>query len=283
MSLEAQIAALVTAANNLTSAVNGKMTEIDAAVDAAVKAIPNMSKDYFVDAVSGVDTALGTSAAPLKTIGEAMSRTATTPYAVIYLMAGQTHEYSGPSNMMPYRLVSNKLTFAKYGSGNDPVFAPKVGNYFSSYSNIHFFVMEGGTVLFKNVKLVMPNTLLDGTTAWGNQGFGAGLFHRAHGTNNSLQGSVTFASCTIQLGAVDVFYSGYAGNFRCDLTYCTIDAALTSKFAKLDGSTLTLAVFATTVSNSKTWGNLISGVVKAANGSVTNVVSNVGDVIAGAA
>lgn len=280
MSLETQIAALVTAANNLTGAVNGKMTEIDAAVLAAVQAIPNMAKTLYVDAVAGSDAALGTSAAPLKTIGEAMERTATTPYTNIALMAGQTHEFSGTGEANCYRIVSNKLTFSRYGSGNDPIFAPKVGSYFAGYSNIHFFVLEGGTVLFKNVKIVMPNDLLAGTTAWGNQGFGAGLFHRAHGTNNSLQGSVTLASSTIQLGAVDVFFPGYAGNYRVDLTYCTIDASLTSKFAKLDGATLTMAVFATTISNSKTWAHLVSGVIKDAGGSLCNVISNVGNVIA---
>ena len=59
MSAEQQIAALVSAANGLTAAVNNKIAEIDSSVLAAVRTIPNMSKELFVDAMDGSDSALG--------------------------------------------------------------------------------------------------------------------------------------------------------------------------------------------------------------------------------
>ena len=279
MSLETQIAALVAAANNLTAAVNGKMTEIDAAVLAAVQAIPNMAKTLYVDAVAGSDAALGTSAAPLKTIAEAMSRTATTPYATILLAAGQTHEYYGPSNNICYRSVSNKLVFERYGAGNNPVFIPRVGDYLAGSSNIHFFVLEGGSVFFRSIDVVMPNELKAGTTDW-YQGFGASLFYRAHGGTASLHGSVTFSGAAIRLGAFDVFFSGYSGNFRVDMNACSVDTTLSTKFAKLNGATMVLAVNNVSINNSKTWAHIVSGVVKDAGGSLCNVLSNIGNIIA---
>lgn len=128
MSTEQQIAALVSAANGLTAAVNNKITEIDNSVLAAVRTIPNMSKELFVDAVDGSDLALGTATAPLKTIGEAMSRTGTTPYVMINLKASQAHEFSGPNELMCYRAVSNKVVFARWGSGDNPIFTPELAN-----------------------------------------------------------------------------------------------------------------------------------------------------------
>ncbi|EJG1615109.1 hypothetical protein CFE14_RS15860 [Vibrio parahaemolyticus] len=65
MSLEQQIAALVDASNNLTGAVNGKITEIDKKVDDAVKDLQNAFpseyqkyslRTHYVDPVNGSDS-----------------------------------------------------------------------------------------------------------------------------------------------------------------------------------------------------------------------------------
>lgn len=75
MSLESQIADLVTAANGLITTFNTKKAGIETAVAAAIAAVPQMSKIFYVDQVSGVDTADGTAAAPLRTIQKAISNT----------------------------------------------------------------------------------------------------------------------------------------------------------------------------------------------------------------
>lgn len=81
MSLESQIADLVSAANSLTSTVAGKMSEIDQKVNEAVETIPNeiisvMGATYYVDQDNGSDSASGASESdPLKSFSEVGGRT----------------------------------------------------------------------------------------------------------------------------------------------------------------------------------------------------------------
>jgi len=59
MSLETEIAALVTASNNLTGTVNGKIASIDARVNAALQTIIQNRKDIYVNAETGDDANSG--------------------------------------------------------------------------------------------------------------------------------------------------------------------------------------------------------------------------------
>ncbi|UXA39130.1 hypothetical protein [Pseudomonas juntendi] len=77
MSLESQIAELVTATNALLNTFNNKNKTIDASVQAAIAAIPVNYKKLHVDQVKGDDSATGSVDAPLKTINKAL---AMTPY-----------------------------------------------------------------------------------------------------------------------------------------------------------------------------------------------------------
>ena len=276
MSLEQQIGALVKASENLTGAVNGKIGEIDKAVEKAVKAIPNLSKTFYVDAINGNDSGLGDSYTPLKTIREVFKRSFDIPFVVIQLMRGQTHVYEGDSNGVCYRILRNQTVFVPYGSGEKPIFTPKVGNYESEKSNLHFIVLESGSVFFRGVKVIIPNELLPGTTSW-YTGFGGSLFYRAHGSTISQEGSVTFGDTDIILGALPLFHSGYSANYRIDLLNSKINADLSSNFAKLYSSTMVMSVAGTSISNNKLWVDLFVGVVLDGSGSPVNLVSNVAD------
>ena len=278
MSMETTITSLVAAANKLTSAINGKVAEIDASVLAAVRAIPEMSRSFYVDAVGGSDLALGSVEAPLKSIKEAMGRSNITPYVTIYLKAAQTHEYAAPTEQTPYWSIANKLVFMRYGSGSNPVFSPKVGEYMAGSSNIHFLSLEGGSVYFRFVDVVMPTVLKAGTSGW--YSFASSLFHRAHGPAASVQGSVTFSGSKLTLGAVNVFYSGYSANYKVELTSSVVDADFSTKFAELAGATMLLSVFASSITGNKTWSHLVTGLVKDSGGSLSNLLSNVGNVVA---
>ncbi|EQB8931497.1 hypothetical protein ACYVMD_004572 [Vibrio parahaemolyticus] len=89
MSLEQQIAALVTASNNLTSAVNGKIDEIDKRMDQAEQEFeefttvdfPQRVQDaqtvmFFIDPVNGNDSNTGTSSSnAFKTVAPLYSKT----------------------------------------------------------------------------------------------------------------------------------------------------------------------------------------------------------------
>ncbi|WP_447042537.1 hypothetical protein [Vreelandella sp. H-I2] len=92
MSLESQIAALVSAANSLTSQVAGKMSGIDSAVQAAVQGIPQaiedkMNRIVHVDQLNGNDNNSGTSTNPIKTIRKAAQDTPSGAAVTITLMS----------------------------------------------------------------------------------------------------------------------------------------------------------------------------------------------------
>ncbi|HDQ4100721.1 TPA: hypothetical protein P8P07_005849 [Pseudomonas aeruginosa] len=117
MSLETQIAALVTAANNLTGAVNGKMNEIDQKVAAATGAVPaqinaRLRMLLYVDPVSGSNANTGASfALAKKTIAGAISEVPSGGFATIYLKEGVAHELTADIS------VENK-TIHIYGFGH---------------------------------------------------------------------------------------------------------------------------------------------------------------------
>lgn len=75
MSLESQIADLVSATNALLTNFNAKESSIDTAVAKAIAAIPVNKKILFVHQLNGLDTNDGSLANPLKTIEKAVAMT----------------------------------------------------------------------------------------------------------------------------------------------------------------------------------------------------------------
>ncbi|MEX5515723.1 hypothetical protein [Pseudophaeobacter sp. 1A09344] len=65
----------IAALNSAAGAYNGKKTEIDNAVAAAIAAIPNNFKVFYVDQVGGDDASPGTVAEPLASISRAVALT----------------------------------------------------------------------------------------------------------------------------------------------------------------------------------------------------------------
>lgn len=85
MSLESGIAELTTATNNLITYFNGKKAAIDVAVAAAIAAVPDTARTWYVDQINGLDTNAGTLAAPFKTFGKAITSTPASGFCMIYL------------------------------------------------------------------------------------------------------------------------------------------------------------------------------------------------------
>lgn len=100
MSLETQIAALVTAANNLTAAVNGKMAAIDQKVNAATDSVPGVvrglaNQTFYIDAIDGNDANAGTSSgSPLKTAAAASAKFVSGSQVTLWFKTKQTHVVS---------------------------------------------------------------------------------------------------------------------------------------------------------------------------------------------
>jgi len=112
MSLESEIAALVTASNALTGEVSAKMAGIDAAVAAAIAAIPDLRRSVYVDAVTGDDNNPGTAALPVRTVGMASERVPVGGYGHIYLARNQDH-------VMDARAYDNK-TILIWAAAEEP-------------------------------------------------------------------------------------------------------------------------------------------------------------------
>jgi len=86
MSLETDVANLVTQVTSLISYFNGKKSGIEAAVAAAIAAVPETTRNWYVDQVAGLDTNAGTSAAPFKTIEKALASTPNSGVCGVYLL-----------------------------------------------------------------------------------------------------------------------------------------------------------------------------------------------------
>lgn len=169
MALETSIANLVEAANTLTAAVNGKIVQIDAKVDAATKSVPaaivaEMYKTLYVDANSGIDTAVGnTQAAPLKTIEAALAKIPVGGIGVIYLRRAQVHTIGGVVNNHKDNCGRKRINFNAYGAETEkPVIQQNLG-LFASSGHYRGGAFEAGTEIslkFSNLKIktgFLPN------------------------------------------------------------------------------------------------------------------------------
>lgn len=87
MSLESQIADLVSASNALVAAFSGKKNEINAAVAAALAAAPEAARTWYVDQVNGLDTNVGSLSSPLRTIDQACKNTPTFGVCTVQLLS----------------------------------------------------------------------------------------------------------------------------------------------------------------------------------------------------
>ncbi len=188
MSLETQIASLVTAANNLTAAVNGKVAEIDAKVDAATKSVPSaivaeMSKVLYVDAASGLDSAVGSQNAPLRTIEAALTKIPAGGIGVIYLRKGQVHNIGGVLPAHKDNCGRKRINFNGYGAELEKPVIQQVLGLFSSSGQYRGAAFESGTeinIKFSNVK-IKTGRLPDGQSLYGGIDIGdyGGFFTRS--------------------------------------------------------------------------------------------------------
>ncbi|MDI3355701.1 hypothetical protein MO767_15240 [Pseudomonas sp. UYIF39] len=156
MSLESQIADLVSATNTLIATYNGKKNEITAAVNAAIAGIPETSRTWWVDQVNGLDTNAGnSSAAPFKTIGKALASTPASGQCSVYLLSDYVMTASIAVSCA-YLLIygPNAVT-----SGVAPKLRPQ---YFlatdaSTQMAGFIFYSQANNVELRNVDIVLPS------------------------------------------------------------------------------------------------------------------------------
>ena len=150
MSLESQIADLVSATNTLVTTFNTKKTSIDAAVAAAIAAVPAMYRTYYVDQIAGVDTNVGTQEAPLKTIEKALSNTPDGGRCTVVLIGDYTMNSAVTTNKQFLHIKS--LVSAVKVKLNTPYY---VQDDLAKLPGITF--ATGGVVLLTDITLTLPS------------------------------------------------------------------------------------------------------------------------------
>lgn len=86
MSLESDVGNLVTQTTALIDYFKTRKAGIDAAVQAAIGAVPDTSRSWYVDPVNGQDTNDGSQAKPFKTINKAIGNTPSSGVCTAYVM-----------------------------------------------------------------------------------------------------------------------------------------------------------------------------------------------------
>lgn len=157
MSLESSIADLTTAANGLITYFNTKKAGIDAGVAAAIAAIPDTTRIWYVDQINGLDTNAGTQVAPFKSFEKAISSTPKSGFCFVYM----TNDYT--LNTVPYVGCS---TFRIIGLPTNsvrpklkPVYLPSVdgGGVTTAYNMSGFnLALNNNAISIRDVDLVLP-------------------------------------------------------------------------------------------------------------------------------
>jgi hypothetical protein len=156
MSLESVIADLTKAASDLIATFNGKKNEITAAVNAAIAAVPETSRGWWVDPVNGLDTNTGTNTnSPFKTIGKAMASTPSSGQCTVFLMG----DYPMTANIpvtCAYLLVYG---INAVSSGITPKFRPQYFQGTDGSTQLAGFICysQANNVEFRNIDIVLPS------------------------------------------------------------------------------------------------------------------------------
>lgn len=154
MSLESQIADLVTAANGLITTFNTKKAGIESAVSAAIAAIPQGRKTFYVHQLDGLDTNDGALATPLKTIDKALAMTPYGGICIIFLLA----DYALASQVLGFE--GRFLEIRSYDPANQRALRPA---YYSASGGqtilSGFSSIAGAVIALREVQLVLPTQI----------------------------------------------------------------------------------------------------------------------------
>lgn len=153
MSLESQIAELVSATTALVTTFNGKKKEIELALADAVAAVPEMRRTWYVDQVLGLDSNTGTRAFPYKTIAKAMSATPIGGIADLRLL--NDYDLDGS-------IVVEGRYIRLYGDGG---VRKIITRYFKTVSNgtevtwlTGFSMLSGSQCETQDIELILPSS-----------------------------------------------------------------------------------------------------------------------------
>lgn len=169
MSLETDVANLVTKTTALLDYFGSKKAGIEAAVSAAIAAIPTGNRTWFVNQLTGLDTNDGNTAAkPFKTIDKALASTPVGGICIAQLQADYV--------MSDSITVQGRVLFLQ-SDVTDTVQRKLTSGYALSPSGLSsllhgIFGWGGATILLRDIELVLPSAIgLNPTPSRSNNSF----------------------------------------------------------------------------------------------------------------
>ncbi|QHD01041.1 hypothetical protein PspS04_12050 [Pseudomonas sp. S04] len=153
MSLESEVANLVSETRSLLNYFNAKKAGIESAVSAAIAAVPETTRSWFVDQIAGLDTNPGTSAAPFKTIEKAVVSTPNSGVCGVYLL--KDYDLLSQIDITCSLLVirggsgAEKLRPKYYTQANGGVSESRLGGF--------AFQRQGANIELRELTLVLPS------------------------------------------------------------------------------------------------------------------------------
>ena len=191
MSLETDVANLVTKTTDLISYFNGKKAGIDAAVAAAIAAVPNMERTWFVDLLAGDDNGVGSVEKPFRTINKAVASTPAGGVCNVRLMSDYTHSGALTIPLSKLNICSDtpgvkrkfNITYYLAGDGNN---------------GLSGFVLTSGAGLgFLDITLTLPSPSGVTPTPVGT----ANIMLKSYSVQIVACQSLKFAACDVQMAS----------------------------------------------------------------------------------
>ncbi|EKT4568612.1 hypothetical protein QEM43_004332 [Pseudomonas putida] len=153
MSLESEVAILSSEARGLLNYYNAKKAAIDAAVIAAITAIPETTRNWYVDPVIGLDTNPGTAALPFRTIEKCLASTPNSGVCGVYLL--KDYDLASQIDISCSLLVIKgatgveKLRPKYYANVNNGVTDTRMGGF--------VFQRQGANIEMRELTLELPS------------------------------------------------------------------------------------------------------------------------------
>ncbi|AHC85742.1 hypothetical protein X970_11990 [Pseudomonas monteilii SB3101] len=252
MSLESQIADLVSSSNALIAYFNGKKGAIDSAVAAAIAAVPETTRSWYVDQANGLDTNAGTQAAPFRTLEKAINSTPRSGLCLILLMGDYDLRTVPVASCATVRITGLVV------NGVRPKFRPAYIPTLDANGAITANVMAGFslplgniTISLRYLDLVLPTS--DGVTPAPSTSSSGALIRASSTTDRPVTLNVVFEQMNVTKG------SGWAGSLIGVSNVTAIFACSTSTFPSDFAGRYVSDVAAGTLT--KDLGNFISNLV----------------------
>ncbi|NHM19506.1 hypothetical protein [Tritonibacter mobilis] len=262
----------ITALHGAADAYNGKKAEIDAAVTAALQAIPNMVRTYYVTQGSGDDAGPGTVADPLNSVGEALARIPGGGHGILYLEGGGFFEVGKPTG---HRFIgAASVTFRSYGAGKATI-SPNIATEPADATNsIAYGLIPTQQLCLFHFNDVIIDTRERFTGTTGIKADYSGVICRGGGEYGAVRFEMTFNNVDFIIRDHPVWatfthtYAWFSG--------CTV--VLPNDYGMFNGGTsktIILDVRSLTVPSGSVITDLFNGVVNNTAAEAINVLSNI--------